>query len=176
MHPLHLARRFFASVFARSPGPGDQDWVAGVLDTGELELWRQQPRYDRSHSVGVARRVDAALAADSEPRWLAAALLHDVGKVRCGLGVMGRVVGTLLMAGLGRARVRSWAGRSGWRARFGRYATHGELGAEMIRARGGREVVARWAELHHQPGQADPDGLGELPRTVARVLKASDRD
>ena len=173
---VRLARRFFASVFARSPGLDDQAWVRQVLEPGEYALWEAQPRYDRSHSIGVARRVEYALGDASQPEWLAAALLHDVGKVQCGLGITGRVVGTLLLAGGGRDRVRGWADRSGWRGRFGRYATHGELGGAMIRGAGGREPVAQWAEWHHRLRTLEPGALADVPASVATVLKDCDRD
>lgn len=173
---MHLTRRFFASVFARSPSPEEVAWVANVLERGELEVWRHQPRYDRRHSLGVARRVDETLGPESEPRWLAAALMHDVGKVRCGLGIMGRVAATLVMGVVGRARVRSWSGRAGLRGRFGRYADHGAIGGAMIRAAGGRDEVARWAEVHHRLRRDDPSAGLDLSDSVVFALRDCDRD
>lgn len=176
MRPIRLARRFFASVFARDLTPDEEAWVALVLLPGELDVWNRQPVYDRRHTLGVARRVEAALGPASEPRWLAAALLHDVGKVDAGLGIPGRVVATLVMAVVGRARVRSWAGAPGLRGRFGRYADHGDIGARLVRETGGRDEVARWAAVHHRvPRRHDGDGLG-LPRDVVLALRDSDRD
>ena len=71
--------------------------MAGLLGDGELGLWRRMSGADRRHSVVVARRVEsvlggpegpdlAAAAGDGGTPLLAAALLHDVGKVRSGLG------------------------------------------------------------------------------------------
>ena len=50
---------------------------------------------DRRHAVGVAREVERSLGAEASRPVLAAALLHDVGKIESGLGVYGRVIATL---------------------------------------------------------------------------------
>lgn len=177
MKPVRLARRFFASVLARPPTPEEREWVRSVLTAGEFPLWDAQPRYDLRHTLGVGRRVEGALGREREDRWVAAALLHDVGKVESGLGVAGRVLATLVMGVAGRRRVRGWAARPGWRGRFGRYADHGEIGARLIRSAGGREEAARWAAVHHLPklreaGEPDPN----LPAGIVLVLHDCDRD
>ena len=50
---------------------------------------------DRRHAAGVARAVQRALGHEASRPVLAAALLHDVGKVESGLRTYGRVVATL---------------------------------------------------------------------------------
>ena len=50
---------------------------------------------DRRHSIGVARRFLAARPEASRAE-IAGALLHDVGKIECGLGTLGRVVATVV--------------------------------------------------------------------------------
>jgi len=73
------------------------------VDTGALTpegfaQFRRQPNHDQRHAVGVARDVQARLRDTShadDPRWLSAALLHDVGKLDSRLGVYGRVVATV---------------------------------------------------------------------------------
>lgn len=177
---VRLGRRFFASLLARPPGEAEVAWVATILEPAELALWESMPRYDRRHTLRVARAaergLDGTLRAD--PVWVAAALLHDVGKVQSGVGILGRVLGTLVMLGLGRPRVAGWADGRGWRGRFGRYAAHGRLGGVMIRAAGGREPVARWAELHHLSLRSrglDP-AISGIPGEVAQTLQGVDRD
>lgn len=176
MRPLILARRFFASVFARPPSADEDAWVASLLLPGELELWGRQPRYDRRHTLGVARRAERALGARAEGRWVAAALLHDVGKIEAGLGILGRVVATLTMGLVGRDRVRGWAARTGWRGRFGRYADHGPIGGALVRSAGGRDEVAAWASVHHLIRRKDPGRGVDLPLEVVIALSESDRD
>ena len=81
-HALHLARRFMGSLLPVEPSPADRAWVATILSEEELALWRRMSGADRRHAVGVARRAQSTLgqAGAGRPE-LAAALLHDVGKV-----------------------------------------------------------------------------------------------
>ena len=70
---------------------------------------------------------------------------------------------------LGHERVRGWADRRTWRGRFGRYETHGEIGAAEIRAVGGTELAAVWSEVHHHVERCTappmtPEMLGLLAR------------
>ena len=75
-------------------------------------MFRRQPNHDQRHAIGVARDVQARLAdtpyAD-DPRWLSAALLHDIGKLDSHLGVYGRVVATVSGAAVGRDHAEAWS-------------------------------------------------------------------
>ena len=114
-----------------------------------------------------------ALGPDVEKRWIAAAMLHDVGKYDSDLSVPGRAVATMAaIAPGGRARVERWTKTSGFRARVALYAQHGELGAEEIRRSGGRNECATWSAAHHHP-ELWP-GLGWPPEVVA-ALDAADQ-
>jgi putative nucleotidyltransferase with HDIG domain len=149
--------------------------VGEVLTPPELELWERLPRHDHHHTVEVARRVEDALAGTAhagDPRWLAAALLHDIGKLQSGLGIYGRVMATLA----GRARpdqADAWRGQPGWRRRVGDYLRHDLIGAEMLRGVGGRPEPAHWAEAHHGRVPVDP---AVVPGAVAAVLAEADPD
>src|SRR4051794_33612483 len=91
----HLVKRFFGSVIPRGPKAEDAVWAEEQLLPGERDLWVQMSRTDRRHAAGVARRVEQALGAEATRPVLAAALLHDVGKIDSGLGTYGRVIATL---------------------------------------------------------------------------------
>ena len=93
MRPIHLAKRFFGSLRPGGPGAEATTWVAGVLSPAELALWAQMSGPDRRHSHQVARDVERALGHQATAPVLAAALLHDVGKLDAGLRTYGRVVG-----------------------------------------------------------------------------------
>lgn len=176
MRTAHLVRRFVGALRPGAPPARDRAWVEAVLTPAELALWNRMPNQDRRHSVAVARRVEPQLAAIGEPddrRWLAAALLHDVGKVDCGLGVYGRVVATLAAAAAGRETADAWVTRRGFTRRVGLYLQHPRLGADMIRVVGGAEEAALWAAAHHDPAMWD--GLA-IPRPVVEVLVAADDD
>jgi hypothetical protein len=172
----HLTRRFFGALRPGPPSRAEQAWVAGVLSPAELTLWNRMPNHDRRHSAAVARRVEVMLSgtpASGDSRWLAAALLHDVGKLDSGLGVYGRVAATLAAAAAGRDTAELWTDKRGFTRRVGLYVQHPRLGADMIRVVGGTEEAALWAEAHHTP---DRWPSLPIPRDVVDALVAADDD
>jgi len=173
---LHLARRFVGALRPGGPSAADAAWVESVLTPEEHALWRRMPGHDRRHSVRVARRVETELAGTDEagdPRWLAAALLHDVGKLDAELSVPGRVVATLAGGAAGHEWAEPWSDKRGFTRRVGLYLRHPELGATRIRVVGGREEAARWAAAHHEPSAWAETGL---PPPVVDALVAADDD
>jgi putative nucleotidyltransferase with HDIG domain len=129
---------------------------------------------DRRHAVGVARealrRCEQAGVSPGRDV-VAAALLHDVGKIEARLGTFARVAVTVIALVVGRERVARWSGdrTGGWRARAGLYVTHDRVGADLLRAAGSEPLTIAWAEQHHLPEArwtVDPD--------LGAILKASD--
>ncbi len=123
----HLVRRFVGALSRRPPDPEDHDWAVAQLLPAESTLWKQMSAPDQRHSIEVARRfvrsVGHANRAD-----VAAALLHDIGKLHCGLGTFGRVAATVV-------------GPRGHR--FRQYHDHERIGAEMLRsAHSNAETIA----------------------------------
>lgn len=180
----HLVKRFFGALVPGGPSHDDEAWVASILPPALFAEWRAMPGHDRRHSIGVARRTQSALRAhasgvdDANPpealdEWVTAALVHDVGKLDAGLGVLGRVAATSARGVLGRERTDRWVDRRGVRLRFARYFRHGALGADRIRAAGGSEAVARWAAAHHDPSHWAATGI---PPEVMAALDAADDD
>jgi len=172
----HLARRFFGALRPGRPRESDVAWVGSVLSANELELWTRMVNHDRRHSIAVARRVQHMLAgtADAEdPRWISAALLHDVGKLDASLGVLGRVGATLAGAAAGHDMAEAWSERRGITRRFGLYLRHAELGETRLRVVGARAEAAAWAGAHHDPAAWDELGF---PAGVVTALDAADDD
>lgn len=163
-HLIHLARRFVGALDQRGPdGPGEQ-WVASVLRPGERELWAAMSGPDRRHALDVARRVAGLLGPAATRAVLAAALLHDVGKIESGLGTMGRVPATLAAM----VAPRRLAGGEG---RLARYVRHDAIGATLLADAGADALTVSWAAEHHlTPAE------WTLPAEVARALKAADDD
>ena len=91
----HLARRFFGSLRPGGPPDAERAWVEDVLSDAEYGLWTRMSGPDRRHSVQVAREVERRLGHEATPPVLAAALLHDVGKIDADLRTWGRVVATM---------------------------------------------------------------------------------
>ncbi len=167
----HLLKRFATSVVPVGPRRRDEAWALEQLLPGEQELWRRMSRVDRRHAVGVARRVERALGVEAGRPVLAAALLHDVGKVDAGLGTYGRVIATVSGKVAGRAYAPAWSESGGFTRKVGLYLRHDELGAELLELAGSDPLTVAWTSEHHR-GEED----WTVPVEVGRALKAADDD
>ncbi|HJL82994.1 MAG TPA: hypothetical protein QGF43_03680 [Acidimicrobiales bacterium] len=165
----HLALRYFDSLRPGGPSAVDEAWAESFLVPGEVDLWRRLSDSDRRHLVKVARDVVGVLGDDERPV-VAAALLHDVGKLGCGLGTMGRVVATLLIAATSSSRLVGWAGCGGFTGRVGRYFCHPESGAVLLEAAGSDAFTVTWAREHQ-----NPSGSWSVDSRLAEVLADADR-
>lgn len=155
---LHLAKRFFGSLSRREPAETDGTWAAAQLLAGEQAIWVQLSAADRRHALGVARRTVELLGRGTPRPVVAAALLHDAGKVDSGLGPVGRALATV---------VDRRAGES----RFARYRRHDEIGAAMLAQAGSDQLTIDWTRQHHwSPTRWTVD------RHFADALKAADDD
>lgn len=174
----HLSRRFFTALAPGGPAGADETWALSHLLEGERGLWRRMSGPDRRHAVGVARDAIRLLEPHTVPRdVVAAALLHDVGKVESHLGTFSRVWVTFAAMTVGRHRLRRWAGdpsqgeRPSRRARVGLYLAHDRLGARLLEHAGSQALTVSWAAEHHMAPErwtVDP--------AVGAALKAADGD
>lgn len=163
-HLIHLAKRFFGSLSPAPPAAGDDAWAESQLLAGEVELWRRMSGPDRRHAVAVARAAGFGGSAGDRPA-VAAALLHDIGKVEAGLGTWGRAVVTAAALVVGRERLAGGDGRAA------RYLRHDAIGAELLAAAGSDPLTVAWAREHHLAPSA-----WTVPPEVGRALKAADDD
>jgi hypothetical protein len=172
--PAHLVGRFFTSLAPFPVGADDRAWVERVLTPPELELWARQSLADRRESVRVARRTEAALAGTGyagDPRWLAAALLHDIGKLDARFGPLRRSIATFAAAVLGPRVVEGWVDTKGFRRRCALYVFHDQLGSDRLRMARCRTETAVWADAHHRPALWAATGL---PAAVVIALAEAD--
>ena len=167
----HLVKRFFGSLLPRGPRPADDAWARAQLLPAEVDLWRRMRPADRRHAVGVAREVERALGADATRPVLAAALLHDIGKIESGLGVYGRVIATLCGMVAGRDTAKLWTYGRGFTRRVGLYLLHPDLGGDLLGMAGSDPLTEAWAREHHRP----PDTWTVDP-AIATALKEADDD
>jgi hypothetical protein len=121
--------------------------VAQLLP-GEQALWARLSPADRRHALLVARRfvAERPLALRAE---IAAALLHDVGKVTSSLGTTARVVATVV-------------GPRG--ARFRAYHAHEALGADLLAAAGSDPLTVALVRGEGAPAVADATAIDALHR------------
>ena len=164
-HPWHLTRRFVGSLSTRPPAPADEAWACESLLAGERAIWSRMSNTDRRHAVGVARHVVGRLGPEATRPVVAAALLHDSGKLDSGLGTFARVAATLWAGTLGRRRAAAGSGR------VARYLRHDELGAAALADAGADPLTVAWARQHHRPAAE-----WTVPAPLAAALKAADDD
>jgi HD domain len=155
---FHLAKRFFGSLSRREPDAVAHEWAVSHLNVGEQALWRRMSAADRRHAIGVAERVSDLLGDEATRPVLAAALLHDVGKVDAVLGPVGRALATVIDRRTGTGR-------------FARYRRHDQIGATMLERAESDPLTIAWTREHHL-AEADCS----LPPEIARALKAADDD
>jgi putative nucleotidyltransferase with HDIG domain len=176
MKVRHLAGRFTRALWPGAPKRDDVAWVESVLTPTAFVQVRRQPNHDQRHAIVVAREVQRRLAGTEyadDPRWLSAALLHDIGKLDSRLGVYSRVVATMSASVAGRDHAYAWSESRGFTRRVGLYLRHAELGADRIRLAGEPEEAARWAAAHHDPSTWE--NL-PIPGLVVVALDEADND
>ena len=171
MRPVHLVKRFVGSLRPGGPGAEATAWVAEVLSPDELDLWILMSGPDRRHSYGVARDVERALGHEATRPVLAAALLHDVGKLDAGLRTYGRVVATLSGAVAGHEMANLWVTRSGFTRKVGLYLLHPRSGGDMLELAGSDPLTVAWTREHHLP-----EDQWTVRNDIARILKSCDDD
>jgi hypothetical protein len=167
----HLSRRFFSSLRPGGPRGPDDQWAVDHLSEAEEALWRRMSGADRRHAIGVARRVADALGDDATTPVVAAALLHDVGKVESGLGTYGRVVATLSATLAGRTAAEEWSRGRGFTRRVGLYVRHPNLGGDLLAMAGSDPLTVTWAREHHLP-----EDQWTINFDVGRALRDADDD
>lgn len=173
----HLAKRFFGAVKPGPPSGDDERWAANHLLPGEAAIWERMNNPDRRHAVEVARAVCAgypAIADDPIDREVvAAALLHDSGKVVCRFRTPARVLATVVWAVADDDLADRWltSGRGGFRLRLAQYRRHPELGQQLLVEAGASALTANWAAQHHLP-----EHRWTVPMNVGRLLKDCDDD
>ncbi len=168
---LHLVRRFGRAVRPGGLSNSDQDWVQGLLSPGETAVWDRLNNSDQRHAFGVAKAVEAELDIEATKPVLAAALLHDSGKVVSGLRTPGRVFATLFWAVVDSSKAQAWRHGSSTKSRLAQYRLHPELGAALLTEAGSDQLTISWAAEHHQPMAS-----WTVPRHIGRVLKDCDDD
>jgi hypothetical protein len=167
----HLARRFVGSLRPGGPSGSEQAWVDEQLLPDERDLWQRMSGPDRRHAASVAREVQRALGHEASRPVLAAALLHDIGKVESGLRTYGRVIATLSAKVAGPDMAHTWVRQRGFPRRVGLYLLHSDLGADLLELAGSDPLTVAWTREHHLP-----DDQWTVPRHLAEALKSADDD
>lgn len=167
---VHLAVRFAGSLRPGPPPSGDLAWMRDQLGDAEWGLFEQMNNPDQRHAVAVSRAVVEALP-ECGSDVVAAAALHDVGKVVSGFRTPGRVVATIVWAAVPDRVADRWLDAPRPLRTLAEYRRHPELGERLLAEAGASAVAAEWAADHHK----QPERWRIDPR-IGDVLKASDGD
>lgn len=145
---LNAARRAVRALLP-ALAPPDDALAEARLTASEYRLYLRMDPRDRHHACEVTRTL-LARQPDAPAVLVRAALLHDVGKAQRPYRLLERVLVHLLPARPlpPEPRLRGLAGAMQVKRH------HQVYGAEMIRAAGGCEAVARLVAGHHQVGGA----------------------
>jgi hypothetical protein len=173
VNPLHLVKRFVQTAMPLGPRAEDNAWAESHLLEAERELWHRMKRADRRHAVGVAKRVDVALGDEASRPVLAAALLHDVGKIEANFGAYRRALATMSAITVHHDPdvIRAWTKATGFTRRVGLYLQHDKLGGDLLGMAGSDALTEAWAREHHHP-----EAEWTVPLPVGRALKDADDD
>lgn len=167
----HLVKRFATSLWPFGPSGNDDQWARSYLLDAEVSLWIKMSPQDRRHSVGVAKRVKEALGDKADRAVIAAALLHDVGKIDARLGTFLRVVATASAAIAGREMAYAWVRSVGITRRVGLYLLHPSIGGDHLAMAGSDKFTETWAREHHLPAE-----MCTLDPMLANALREADDD
>lgn len=150
--------------------PVDDEAARAVLVTPALiALFKRMRRSEQLHSLRVMQRLQAQ--GIDHPDLLTAALLHDSGKSRYRLGLVGRTLAVLARALLP-DQYAQWGHGSprGWRRPFAIAVQHPDWSAEDMAAAGASPLAVTLARRHQTNL---PEVRSEEDRLLA-LLQASD--
>jgi hypothetical protein len=163
--------QFWISLRASPLNGRDLRLVQAVLTDSQMELFTHLQPGEQCHGSRVLQYL--LDRGESHPDLLAAALLHDVGKICHPLRLWERVVIVLakqLIPGCAAAWGRGEP--KGWKRPFVISSMHASWGAEMVAETGASELLLMLIRDHQQnlPEQGD----GSLERRLLVVLREAD--
>lgn len=147
MTAVYRLRQGVRALFAFAH-PVDYALVNVHLSAPLLALFRQMRPAEQLHSLNVLRTVLAQ--GETPPALAAAALLHDVGKLRCPLAVWQKTL-TVLVRAFAPSLFQRWSAgdpRLFWQRPFVVYVHHPAWSADLIRSADGSPDAA-WLAEHH---------------------------
>ena len=159
MDIIYRLSQFWQNVTAGPLSQQAAGEVAAVLNDQELALFRQMSPSDQWHAYRVCRLLKRQGHTNCD--LLAAALLHDVGKVRINLSAWDRSVAVLGETLLPH-KAESWGqgGVDGWSRPFVVRQQHAAWGARLAEGAGSRPAVIDLIERHQDklPTGNEPPG------------------
>ena len=142
--------QFWRAWVARPLPPAAWKEIGDVLDSSEQDLFSRQSLAGQQHGYRVMRMLK--LAGHGDPDLLAAALLHDVGKIHSQGGRWAKSIVVLAEAFLPE-KANAWASGEpkGWKRPFVVKARHAEWGASSAKAAGSSPLTVSLIRRHQGP-------------------------
>jgi hypothetical protein len=166
----YRARQFWNALL--SPGKRvTSEVLLPYLSTTQLILFRRMQPSEQVHAFQVLQRLKESGQSDGD--LLAAALLHDVGKILSPLSIFDRVtivVGKRLFPK--EARQLSEGPLTGGGRPFVVAARHAEWGADLVEQAGASRRTVDLVRKHQDPSRPDPQTRNE--RLLALLQAADD--
>jgi len=148
----------------------DTPTIPPYLSPTQLVLFRRMQPSEQSHACCVLEQLRAA--GQTDPRLLAAALLHDVGKILYPLSPFERVMIVVGKRFFPRAARRWGQGKpTGLRRAFVVAAHHAEWGADLAAQAGASTRTVELIRHHQDTPTADPERHTDL---LLAALQAAD--
>jgi hypothetical protein len=165
--------QFLRSVFPRI-SPSESGLVHQVLSPELTGLFFQMNKADQLHSLHVLQALRRN--GQDDPDLLAAALLHDIGKIHAPLNPLQRAI--VVLANLVAPDLVNKMGRDenlgGFWKPFITAVQHPHWGAELIEQHGGSQRLTDLVRHHQEPpGSAIPDDVKPL---LALLQQADNRN
>ncbi len=165
----YRSRQFREALFApykRIPSEA----LLSQLTPAQLSLFQRMQPSEQTHAYRIFKRLETS--GQSDPDLLAAALLHDVGKILHPLSIFDRVLIVLGKALIPKA-ARRWASGTphGLRLPFVVAANHADWGAELAYQAGSSVLCVELIRRHHDIHRPNP---GSHTEALLDALQAED--
>jgi hypothetical protein len=169
--PIVAARHLISAAIPLGPSRRDAAWALEHLNEAERALWQQLRRADRRRAARGARSAASALGERATVPVVAAALLHDVGKLDARFGPYRRFIAELSMYAVHEDPdvFRAWARTTGFTRRVGLYAQHPKAGGDLLGIAGSDALTEAWTREHHLAEEH-----WTIPVEIGRALHAAD--
>jgi putative nucleotidyltransferase with HDIG domain len=170
--PRYRVRQFWKTIRAKEPPDEALALARDVLTPKQMGLFQIMHPADKAHALEVLRKLRSR--GETNPDLLAAALLHDIGKIRYPMSAWDRAIVVLGQAFFP-SRAKAWGkGRArGWRRPFVSAQQHAYWGARMAAESGVSSLTVHLIWRHHEPYSTIPETPEDL---LLRTLQAADDD
>jgi len=151
----------------------DSEALLPHLSRSQVDLFRQMQPSEQRHAIQTLEQLKEA--GQSDPDLLAAALLHDTGKVLYPLSLIDRVI-IVLGKRFFRQRARRWSEGtpSGLHRPFVVASQHPEWGAKLAEQAGASSQTVELIRHHQDPSCPNPGTNSD--RLLAALQAADDRN